>query len=137
MPVNRGRSGASARRTLSLTDLSLDLVGIFSNERPGVDRTHDPNRPAGPSLVPTVPVGMPSGTLRVRISCRRRPFRRGKTTQSVADGIPTQSVGTSERRAERWRATPPDTEYRRPGLGWPRIPGLLSEHLSRVLRLCL
>ncbi len=34
-------------------------------------------------------VGMPSWTLRVRISCR-------KTTQSVGHGIPTRGVGTSD-----------------------------------------
>src|SRR5487761_2146588 len=40
------------------------------------------------ALVPTLCVGMPSWTLRVRICSR------SETTQSVEDGIPTQSVGT-------------------------------------------
>jgi hypothetical protein len=31
---------------------------------------------------------------------------------------------------------PPDLERPRPRWGWPRIPGLLSEHLSRDSRLC-
>jgi hypothetical protein len=43
-------------------------------------------------LVPTLCVGMQSRTLRVLF--RSMP-RRSKTTQSVEDGIPTQSVGTS------------------------------------------
>jgi hypothetical protein len=41
-------------------------------------------------------VGMPSWTLRVLLDCETAlGARLWKTTQSVGDGIPTQSVGTS------------------------------------------
>ena len=43
------------------------------------------------ALVPTLCVGMPSRTLRVLL---RTALPSPKTTQSVEDGIPTQSVGT-------------------------------------------
>ena len=50
------------------------------------------------TLVPTLCVGMPSPTLCVvrgwRLS-KRRSSGSAKRTQSVPDGIPTQSVGTS------------------------------------------
>jgi hypothetical protein len=52
------------------------------------------------TLVPTLCVGMQSQTLRVvrgwRLSKRQSPGK-AKRTQSVPDGIPTQSVGTSKK----------------------------------------